>query len=77
MFSNIIGSRVGLLHRGEKLGGMGGEESSKVVDEVNGPTKEGPFALIWADQRMSILRAFLFVWGDASGHLTQQDCQVS
>ena len=36
-------------------------------------TEEDPFALIWADQRVNILRAFLFVWGDDGVDHSAQD----
>ena len=42
---------------------MGGNAVSE-AGEVVGPTEEDLFALKWVDQRVNILRAFLFVWGD-------------
>ena len=42
---------------------MGGDGPSASAD-IMGPTDEGPFALKWDDQRVNILRAFLFMRGD-------------
>ena len=41
--------------------------------EVVGLTEEDPFALKWVDQRVNILRAFLFVWGDDGVDHSAQD----
>ena len=77
MFSNIVGSSVGLQHAGEKFQRMGGDAVSE-TKEVVGLMEEDLFMLNWVNQCANILCMFLFMWGDDGvDHNTQDLAKMS